>query len=65
MGVGKVKNSLYLCVMPELKNMSVQELENLLHKKMDEVYRIRMEISRKKGDVPKAVDVDYEKYVTK
>lgn len=51
--------------MPELKNMSVQELENLLHKKMDEVYRIRMEISRKKGDVPAAVDVDYEKYITK
>ena len=51
--------------MPELKNMSIRELEKLLQAKMDEVYRIRMEISKKRGDVPGSEDVDSEKYVTK
>ena len=64
-GIGKTKKNIYLCPMPELKNMSIRELEKLLQAKMDEVYRIRMEISKKRGDVPGSVDVDYEKYVTK
>lgn len=49
---------------PEWKGMNIHELERELRKKMDEVYRLRMEIDRRKGDVPKAIDFDYEKYVT-
>lgn len=45
--------------------MSTSDLEKLLQRKMDEVYKLRMEISRRSGDTPGTVDVDYEKYVTK
>ncbi|MBR4758018.1 MAG: hypothetical protein IK084_04335, partial [Bacteroidaceae bacterium] len=31
---------------------------------MREAYSIRQELSRRKGDMPKAVDVDFEKYTT-
>lgn len=49
---------------PEWKNKSIEELEKLLKIKMYEIYRLRMELSRRKGDVPEPVNVDYEKYVT-
>lgn len=43
---------------------TTKELEIELRKKMYEVYRLRMEIDRRKGDVPQGkVDVDFEKYV--
>lgn len=50
---------------PEWKGKSTQELEKLLQLKMDEVYRLRKELSRRKGDVPGEAEVDYEKYVTR
>jgi hypothetical protein len=31
---------------------------------MREAYRIRQELSRRKGDMPKAVDVNFEEFVT-
>ena len=31
---------------------------------MDEIYALRMEISRREGDVPEAREVDFEKYIT-
>ena len=45
--------------------MNIEELEKVLQKKMDEIYELRQIISRKKGDVPPSVEVDYEKYITK
>lgn len=37
----------------------------MLHILTNEAYRIRQELSRRSGDVPKAVDVNFEKYITK
>lgn len=37
----------------------------MLHTLTNEAYRIRQELSRRSGDVPKAVDVNFEKYITK
>ena len=42
---------------------STQELEKELQIKMNEIYRLRKELSRRKGDMPGSVDVDYEQYV--
>ena len=36
----------------------------MLHILTSEAYRIRQELSRRDGDVPKAVDVNFEKFVT-
>lgn len=36
----------------------------MLHILTGEAYRIRQELSRREGDVPKAVDVNFEKFVT-
>ena len=43
--------------------MSVAELKKVLQRKMDEVYRLRQEISKREGDMPGRVDFDYSKYV--
>ena len=51
--------------MSELRRISNEELKKLLAQKMDEVYRIRMEIARRTGDVPAPAEVEFEKYVTK
>ena len=48
----------------EWKGKSIEELKKLLQHKMEEVYRLRQEISRMEGDVPGGVDVDYSKYLT-
>lgn len=37
----------------------------MLHTLTNEAYRIRQELSRRSGDVPKAVDVNFENYITK
>ena len=37
----------------------------MLYTLTNEAYRIRQELSRRSGDVPKAVDVNFEKYITK
>ena len=37
----------------------------MLHTLTNEAYRIRQELSRRFGDVPKAVEVNFEKYITK
>lgn len=37
----------------------------MLHILTGEAYRIRQELSRRSGDVPKAVEVNFEKYITK
>ncbi len=37
----------------------------MLHTLTNEAYRIRQELSRRSGDVPKAVEVNFEKYITK
>lgn len=64
--IEKTKKNIYLCAMPnDWNKMSTFDLEKLLQRKMDEVYQLRMEISRRSGDTPGTVDVDYEKYVTK
>lgn len=62
--VERMNELLSLLDMESLKGMSVPELEQLLDRKMAEVYRLRQEIDRRKGDVPVGVDVDFEKYVT-
>lgn len=49
----------------EIRGKSLRELQDLLKSKMDEVFFIRKEISRRTGDVPGSVDVDFEKYITK
>ena len=48
------------------RNTKTEELEKLLQKKMDEVYELRMELARRKGDVPKVNDsIDFEhQYLT-
>lgn len=51
--------------MAELQRMSNEELKKLLAQKMDEVYRIRMEIARRSGDTPRPASVDFEQYITK
>lgn len=47
------------------REKSTAELEKMLARKMNEVYELRMEISRRKGDVPQPTDnVNFEKYLT-
>lgn len=48
----------------EYKKMSLPELKRRLEERMDEIYALRMEISRREGDVPEARGVDFEKYIT-
>lgn len=48
---------------PEYKGKSVAQLRELLSRKMNELFELRSEISRRTGDVPGSVDVDYTKYV--
>lgn len=43
---------------------SIKELEDELRQKMEEVYKLRREIDKRKGNEPPPVDFDYEKYVT-
>lgn len=66
---GFILLDLYLCdVMSrkEWRSMSLKELELLLSVKMDELYALRMEIARRKGDVPQSRgSVDFEQYVTR
>lgn len=49
----------------DIRGKSLPELERLLRSKMDEVYMLRREIDRRRGDVPAGREVDFEKYVTK
>lgn len=49
----------------EIRGKSLRELEQMLKSKMDDVYLLRREIDRRKGDVPPSKEVDFEKYVTK
>lgn len=45
--------------------MSPEELVAEIERRMDEVYRLRRELSRKTGDEPSGVrQVDFGKYVT-
>lgn len=49
-----------------LKSMSPEQLQKMITKRMDELFALRMELSRKTGDMPKARDdINFEKYVTK
>lgn len=50
---------------PEWQGKSIGELEQMLRKEMDYIYRLRLEIDRRKGNVPPGVDVDYSMYLTK
>lgn len=45
--------------------VSLEELKKRARALADELYALRQEISFREGDVPKAVDVDFEKYITK
>lgn len=52
----------------DLKKLSVEELEHLWKKKVDEVVLIKTELDRKKGEkvqLRDARDVNFEEYVTK
>jgi hypothetical protein len=49
---------------PEWQGKSIGELERMLRAEMDYVYRLRMEIDRRKGDVPKGIAVDFTQYLT-
>ena len=47
----------------EIRKMSLSELESMLSREMDVVYALRLEIARRKGDMPAGEDVDFCKYV--
>lgn len=47
----------------EIRKMSLAELEAALSREMEKVYALRLEIARRKGDVPAGADVDFCKYV--
>lgn len=49
----------------EIRGKTLLELEALLKAKMDDVYLLRREIDRRKGNGPGSVEYDFEKYVTK
>lgn len=52
----------------DLKKMSLEELEHLWKKKVDEVVMLRQEIDRRKGEgveLNSGMDVNFEDYVTK
>jgi hypothetical protein len=52
----------------DLRKMSLEELEHLWKKKVDEVMMIRTEIDRRKGEkveLKDGRDVNFEEYVTK
>lgn len=49
--------------MKGLREMGVAELQQLWERKRDELVEIKMELDRRKGDVPAAVDVNFEDYV--
>lgn len=52
----------------DLKKMSLEELEHLWKKKVDEVVMLRHEIDRRKGEgveLKNGMDVNFEEYVTK
>ena len=46
-----------------LKEMGVSELQQLWERKRDELVEIKMELDRRKGDVPAPVEVNFEDYV--
>ena len=45
--------------------MSLAELKKEAEKLGRRLYELRLEISRREGDIPAAREVDFEKYVTK
>ena len=48
----------------EIREMPTAELEKRCRRLGDELYEMRLELSRRKGDVPSGVKVDFEQYVT-
>lgn len=50
--------------MKGLREMCVAELQQLWERKRDELVEIKMELDRRKGDVPATVNVNFEDYVT-
>ena len=44
---------------------SIEELEEELRQKVDECYKLRREIDKRKGETVKPVEVNFEDYVTK
>lgn len=49
----------------DYKRMTVRGLERLWQSKRDELVKIKMEIDKRKGDVPPPKTVDFEQYITK
>lgn len=49
----------------ELKALSTETLRRLCERKTNELYELRMELSRRKNDIPEAADVNFESYITK
>ena len=48
----------------ELAALSTETLERMCERKSNELYDLRMELSRRRGDTPAATTVNFEQYVT-
>lgn len=49
----------------EIRAKSLDELERLYLVRRAELFALKQEIDRRKGDVPQGAEVDFTKYVTK
>lgn len=49
----------------EIRAKSLDELERLYLVRRAELFALKQEIDRRKGDVPAGAEVDFTKYVTK
>lgn len=49
----------------EIRGMNLADLERLYLRRREELFALKQEIDRRKGDVPAGAEVDFTKYVTK